>query len=178
MNSVLRNLAVWFVLGSLLIYVFNNIENSGVTEQISYSQFKEEVLSDRVAKVVYKGDQMTITGERLDGSKFETTHPIFKKDEAVDNAIQDNGIIAVYEKIEQPSIWSQLLVGAFPIILLLGIFFFFMRQMQGGMSGKGGPMSFGKSKAKLMEGGKVKTTLKMWLGVKKLSKTSKNLLIF
>ena len=114
MNSVLRNLAVWFVLGSLLIYVFNNIENSGVREQISYSQFKEEVLSDRVAKVVYKGDQMTITGERLDGSKFETTHPIFKKDEAVDNAIQDNGIIAVYEKIEQPSILSQLLVGAFP----------------------------------------------------------------
>ena len=42
---------------------------------------------------------MTITGERLDGSRFETTHPIFKKDEAVDNAIQDNGIIAVYEKI-------------------------------------------------------------------------------
>ena len=160
MNSVLRNLAVWFVLGSLLIYVFNNIENSGATEQISYSQFKEEVLSDRIAKVVYKGDQMTITGERLDGSRFETTHPIFKKDEAVDNAIQDNGIIAVYEKIEQPSIWSQLLVGAFPIILLLGIFFFFMRQMQGGMGGKGGPMSFGKSKAKLMEGGKVKTTFK------------------
>ena len=126
MNSVLRNLAVWFVLGSVLIYVFNNIENSGVREQISYSQFKEEVLSDRVAKVVYKGDQMTITGERLDGSKFETTHPIFKKDEVVDNAIQDNGIIAVYEKIEQPSILSQLLVGAFPIILLLGIFFFFI----------------------------------------------------
>ena len=103
---------------------------------------------------------MTITGDRLDGSKFETIHPIFKKDEVVDRAIEENGIISVYEKIEQPSIWSQLLVGAFPIILLLGIFFFFMRQMQGGMSGKGGPMSFGKSKAKLMEGGKVKTTFK------------------
>ena len=160
MNSVLRNLVVWFVLGSLLIYVFNNIENTGAREQISYSQFKEEVLSDRIAKVVYKGDQMTIIGDRLDGSKFETTHPIFKKDEAVDNAIEDNGVIAVYEKIEQPSVLSQLLVGAFPILLLLGIFFFFMRQMQGGMSGKGGPMSFGKSKAKLMEGGKVKTTFK------------------
>ena len=160
MNSVLRNLVVWFVLGSLLIYVFNNIENTGAREQISYSQFKEEVLSDRIAKVVYKGDQMTIIGDRLDGSKFETTHPIFKKDEAVDNAIENNGVIAVYEKIEQPSVLSQLLVGAFPILLLLGIFFFFMRQMQGGMSGKGGPMSFGKSKAKLMEGGKVKTTFK------------------
>ena len=160
MNSVLRNLVVWFVLGSLLIYVFNNIENTGAREQISYSQFKEEVLSDRIAKVVYKGDQMTIIGDRLDGSKFETTHPIFKKDEAVDNAIEDNGVIAVYEKIEQPSVLSQLLVGAFPILLLLAIFFFFMRQMQGGMSGKGGPMSFGKSKAKLMEGGNVKTTFK------------------
>ena len=160
MNSLMRNLVVWVVLGTLMIYVFNNIENSSAREQISYSQFKQEVLSDRIAKVVYKGDQMTIIGDRLDGTKFETTHPIFKKDEAVDNAIEENGVIAVYEKVEQPSIFSQLLVGAFPIILLLAIFFFFMRQMQGGMSGKGGPMSFGRSKAKLMEGGKVKTTFK------------------
>ena len=157
MNSIFRNILVWIVLGSLLIYVFDNIESSTAREQISYSQFKEEILSDRIAKVIFQGDQMTITGDRLDGSKFETVHPIYKKDDAVDRAIEENGIIAVYEKIEQPSIWSQLLVGAFPIILLLGIFFFFMRQMQGGMSGKGGPMSFGKSKAKLMEGGKVKT---------------------
>ena len=160
MNSFMRNLIVWVVLGTLMIYVFNNIENSSAREQISYRQFKQEVLSDRIAKVVYKGDQMTIIGDRLDGTKFETTHPIFKKDEAVDNAIEENGVIAVYEKVEQPSIFSQLLVGAFPIILLLAIFFFFMRQMQGGMSGKGGPMSFGRSKAKLMEGGKVKTTFK------------------
>ena len=160
MSSFVRNLVVWVVLGSLMIYVFNNFENSAAREQISYSQFKQEVLSDRIAKVVYKGDQMTIIGDRLDGSKFETTHPIFKRDEVLENAIESNGIIAEYEKIEQPSIFSQLLVGAFPIILLLAIFFFFMRQMQGGISGKGGPMSFGRSKAKLMEGGKVKTTFK------------------
>ena len=160
MSSFVRNLVVWVVLGSLMVYVFNNVENSSAREQISYSQFKQEVLSDRVAKVVYKGDQMTIIGDRLDGSKFETTHPIFKKDDVLDNAIEENGVIAIYEKVEQPSIFSQLLVGAFPILLLLAIFFFFMRQMQGGMSGKGGPMSFGRSKAKLMEGGKVKTTFK------------------
>ena len=125
MNSIVRNLFVWMILGSFLIFVFNNIENSNTREQISYSQFKEEVLSDSIAKVVYKGDQMTIIGDRLDGSKFETTHPIFKKDEAVDSAIENNGVIAVYEKIEQPSILSQLLVGAFPIITsYLGIFFF------------------------------------------------------
>ena len=87
MNSIFRNILVWVVLGSLLIYVFDNIENSTAREQISYSQFKEEVLSDRIAKVVFQGDQMTITGDRLDGSKFETVHPIFKKDDAVDRAI-------------------------------------------------------------------------------------------
>jgi len=161
MNSnFLRNIMVWVIFGSLLMYVFNNLDSTNVREQISYSQFRQEVLSDRVAKVVYKGDQMTIIGDRLDGSKFETNYPIFKRDDSLDKAIQENGVIAVYEKVEQPSIWSQLLVGAFPILLLLGIFFFFMRQMQGGMSGKGGPMSFGKSKAKLMEGGKVKTNFK------------------
>ena len=99
MNSIFRNLFVWMILGSFLIFVFNNIENSNTREQISYSQFKEEILSDSIAKVVYKGDQMTIVGDRLDGSKFETTHPIFKKDEAVDAAIEDNGVIAVFENI-------------------------------------------------------------------------------
>ena len=84
MSSFIRNLVVWVVLGSLMIFVFNNIENSSAREQISYSQFKQEVLSDRVAKIVYKGDQMTITGDRLDGSKFETTHPIFKRDEVLE----------------------------------------------------------------------------------------------
>ena len=66
MSSFVRNLVVWVVLGSLMIYVFNNFENSAAREQISYSQFKQEVLSDRIAKVVYKGDQMTIIGDRLD----------------------------------------------------------------------------------------------------------------
>ena len=160
MNSVLKNALVWVVLGSALIFIFNNIDNSTTAkrEMVSYSQFKQEVLSDNIASITYKGDQMTIFGERLDGSRFETRHPIYKRDESVDLAIEEHGVVTIFETVEQPSIWAQLLVGAFPILLLLGIFFFFMRQMQGGMSGKGGPMSFGKSKAKLMEGGKVTTT--------------------
>ena len=160
MNSVFKNALVWVLLGSTLIFIFNNVENASASkrEMISYSQFKQEALSDRIAKVTYKGDQMTIFGERLDGTRFETRHPIYKRDESVDNAIEEHGVITVFESVEQPSLWSQLLVGAFPILLLLGIFFFFMRQMQGGMSGRGGPMAFGKSKAKLMEGGKVTTT--------------------
>jgi cell division protease FtsH len=160
MNSVFKNALVWVVLGSVLIFIFNTIESTSASkrEMINYSQFKQEVLSDRMVSITYKGDQMTIFGERLDGTRVETRHPIYKRDEAVDAAIEELGVTTVFESVEQPSIWSQLLVGAFPILLLLGIFFFFMRQMQGGMSGRGGPMAFGKSKAKLMEGGKVTTT--------------------
>ena len=160
MNDFLKNIFVWLVLGSIIFLVFNNVETTAPRETISYSQFKQEVLSDRVSEVTYKGDQMTIFGQRLDGSKFKTNHPIYKSDPVLDAALQENGVITSYEEVEQPSVWSQLLVGAFPILLLLAIFFFFMRQMQGSMSGRGGPMSFGKSKAKLMEGGKVKTTFK------------------
>ncbi len=162
MNNLLRNALVWIVLGASLIFLFNNIEesNSNRREQISYSQFRQEVIGDRIAEVTFKGDQMTIHGQRLDGTRFETRHPIYKRDEVVDSALSDNGVITVFESAEEPSIWSQLLVGAFPILLLLAIFFFFMRQMQGGVSGRGGPMAFGKSKAKLMEGGKVSTTFK------------------
>ena len=160
MSSFIRNLVVWVILGSLMFYVFNNIENSSAREQISYSQFKQELLSDKIIKVVYKGDQMTIIGDRLDGSKFETTHPIFKKDEAVDNAIEEHGVIAVYEKVEQPSYFFSIACRRIPYNLTFSNILLFARQMQGGISGKGGPMSFGRSKAKLMEGGKVKTTFK------------------
>ena len=162
MSNFLRNVLVWVILGTSLIFLFNSIDQSSSNrrDQISYSQFRQEVLSDRVSEVIYKGDQMTIHGQRLDGTRFETRHPIYKRDEAVDNALSEHGVVTTFESVDEPSIWSQLLVGAFPILLLLAIFFFFMRQMQGGVSGRGGPMAFGRSKAKLMEGGKVTTTFK------------------
>ncbi|MEG2914528.1 MAG: ATP-dependent zinc metalloprotease FtsH, partial [Pseudomonas sp.] len=83
-------------------------------------------------------------------------------------AIQDNGLIGdlvdnhvVVEgkQPEQQSIWTQLLVASFPILVIIAVFMFFMRQMQGGAGGKGGPMSFGKSKARLLSEDQVKTTL-------------------
>ena len=181
MNSIFKNAIVWLLLGSALVFIFSTVENatSSNREMINYSQFKEEVLGDRVASITYKGDQMTIFGERLnDGSRFETRHPIYKRDELVDAAIEEHGVVTVFESVEQPSILSQLLVGAFPILLLLGIFFFFMRQMQGGMSGRGGPMAFGKSKAKLMEGGKVTTTFEDVAGCEEAKQDVQELIDF
>ena len=78
MNSIFKNAIVWLLLGSALVYIFNIVDNSTSSkrEMISYSQYKEEVLGNRVAKITYKGDQMTIFGERRnDGSRFETRPP-------------------------------------------------------------------------------------------------------
>ena len=103
----------------LSIFLLVSCETDQNIEQISYSQFKQEVLSDQIAKVVYDSDQMTIRGNRSDGSKFETSYPIFKIDNVVDNALKENKVTVVFKKIEQPSIFSQLVVGAFPIFLIL-----------------------------------------------------------
>ena len=104
MNDFLKNIFVWLVLGSIIFFVFNSVEPTSPRETISYSQFKQEVLSDRVAEVTYKGDQMTIFGQRLDGSKFKTNHPIYKSDPVLDAALQDNGVITSYEEVQQPSL--------------------------------------------------------------------------
>jgi cell division protease FtsH len=71
----------------------------------------------------------------------------------------DNHVVVEGKQPEQQSIWTQLLVASFPILVIIAVFMFFMRQMQGGAGGKGGPMSFGKSKARLLSEDQVKTTL-------------------
>lgn len=103
----------------LSIFLLVSCETDQNIEQISYSQFKQEVLSEQIAKVVYDSDQMTIRGVRRDGSKFETTHPILKKDYDLDNALKENKVLVVFEEIKQPSVFSQWMVAAFPIILIL-----------------------------------------------------------
>ena len=98
MSNFLRNVLVWVILGTSLIFLFNSIDQSSSNrrDQISYSQFRQEVLSDRVSEVIYKGDQMTIHGQRLDGTRFETRHPMYKRDEAVDNALSEHGVVTTF----------------------------------------------------------------------------------
>ena len=80
MSSTFRNLVVWVILGSVLIYVFNNLNSSSSRDQISYSEFQREVFSDNVQRLTYKGDQQTIIGTRLDGTTFETIQSLYKFD--------------------------------------------------------------------------------------------------
>src|SRR6056300_385834 len=157
MKNIGRNLFFWLIAGTLLFMMLDNYSTARVDEQLTYSEFKQEIQSKKVKSIVYKGDQMTVEGERFNGTKFTTKKPVYVTDNDLDESLRAADVAVEYEALDKPSIWSQLLVGAFPLLLLLGIFFLFMRQMQGGVGGKGGPMTFGRSKAKLLDGGHVKT---------------------
>ena len=161
MNDLAKNLIVWLILAAILMSVFNSFSPKPEDSSIDYSAFVNEVRNDRVSEVLIA--DLIIYGERNDGSKFKSVRPNIQDPKLMDDLVNHNVKVAGKER-EEPSLISQLFVAAFPILLILGIFVFFMRQMQGG-GGKGGPMSFGKSKAKLLTGDQINTTFADVAGV-------------
>ena len=156
MSGLLKNILMWLFIAVTMFTVFSNFSSDSKQEVISYSEFLAQVESDQVLSVEFKNDNYTINGKTVNGKNFETVKPPFLQDD-LSEKLRDHRVTVIGEKPEQQSILKQLLVASFPILIILAVFIFFMRQMQGGLSGKSGPMSFGKSKAKLLEGGKVKT---------------------
>ncbi len=102
-------------------------------------------------------DGYVITGKRQDGDTFKTIRPAIQDNGLIGDLVNNN-VVVEGKQPEQQSIWTQLLVASFPILVIIAVFMFFMRQMQGGGGGRGGPMSFGKSKARLLSEDQVKTT--------------------
>ncbi|RNL59725.1 ATP-dependent zinc metalloprotease FtsH [Zhongshania marina] len=163
MNDMAKNLLLWLVIAAVLLTVFNNFSVQSPTEQLNYSQFITEVQNERVRKVVIDG--LVISGERNDNSRFESVRPLLDDPKLIDDLLQHN-VVVEGTKPERQSLWTQLLVASFPILIILAIFMFFMRQMQGGAGGgKGGPMAFGKSKARLLSEDQIKTTFADVAGV-------------
>ncbi|MEH6642034.1 MULTISPECIES: ATP-dependent zinc metalloprotease FtsH [Halomonadaceae] len=156
MNDMAKNLILWLVIAAVLLTVFNNFSTESAPQNTNYSQFVQQVQNQQVRSVTIDG--YTISGERTDGSQFQTIRPSAEDPKLMDDLLSNN-VTVVGKEPEQQSIWTRLLIASFPILLILGIFMFFMRQMQGGAGGgKGGPMSFGKSKAKLLSQDQIKTT--------------------
>ncbi|MDL4861038.1 ATP-dependent zinc metalloprotease FtsH [Halomonas elongata] len=155
MNDMAKNLILWLVIAAVLLTVFNNFSVDNAPQTMNYSQFVQQVQNERVESVTIDG--YTITGKRTDGSQFQTIRPAAEDPKLMDDLLAHN-VTVVGKEPEQQSLWTRLLIASFPILLILAIFIFFMRQMQGGGSGKGGPMSFGKSKAKLLSQDQIKTT--------------------
>ena len=156
MSELVKNILMWLFIAVTMFTVFSNFSSDSKQEVISYSEFLAQVESDQVLSVEFQNDNYTINGKTVNGKNFETVKPPFLQDD-LSEILKDHRVSVIGEKPEQQSILKQLLVASFPILIILAVFIFFMRQMQGGISGKSGPMSFGRSKAKMLEGGKVKT---------------------
>ncbi|WXL26932.1 ATP-dependent zinc metalloprotease FtsH [Ectopseudomonas mendocina] len=150
-----KNLVLWLIIAAVLVTVMNNFSSSGESNKLNYSEFIQQVQTGSVKRVTVDG--FIISGTRVDGSAFETVRPAIQ-DNGLIKDLMDNNVEIVGKQPEQQSIWTQLLVASFPILVIIAVFMFFMRQMQGGAGGKGGPMSFGKSKARLLSEDQVKTT--------------------
>ncbi len=150
-----KNLVLWLIIAAVLVTVMNNFSSKSESHRLNYSEFIEQVKQGEVKQVTIDG--YVISGITMAGKPFETIRPM--EDKGLIGDLLDNSVTIIGKQPEQQSIWTQLLVASFPILVIIAVFMFFMRQMQGGAGGKGGPMSFGKSKARLLSEDQVKTTL-------------------
>ncbi|MBI3145568.1 MAG: ATP-dependent metallopeptidase FtsH/Yme1/Tma family protein, partial [Pseudogulbenkiania sp.] len=150
MNNIGKNIAIWVIIGLVLMTVFNQFNKRQDTQnQIEYSQFISDVESGKVQSLSIEGHPLRgqwLKGKRADGSSFMTYAPY--DPQLVDDLIKNNVRFSAKPE-EEPSMLMSLFISWFPMLLLIGVWIFFMRQMQGG--GKGGAFSFGKSKARMLD---------------------------
>ncbi len=169
-----KNLVLWLIIAAVLLMVFQNFTPTPSGQQVNYSQFVQMVQEGQVRQVTIDG--LKIHGTSGDNSRFETIRPQVPDNKLMDDLLA-NDVEIVGKEPERQSIWTQLLVAAFPILIIIALFVFFMRQMQGGGGGKG-PMSFGKSKARLMSEDQIKTTFADVAGVDEAKEDVKEIVDF
>jgi len=147
---MVKNLVLWVVIAVVLMSVFNNFgsRSTRTDSAVSYSHFLESVKAGQVQRVVI--DDHSIVGKMHSGEKFKTYAP---DDIHLVDDLLSNGVEVKAKPPEEPSMLMTLLVSFGPILLLIAVWVFFMRQMQGGggAGGRGGPMGFGKSKARMLD---------------------------
>ncbi len=161
MNSNFRNFAIWLVILFMLMGLFQVFQSStrsvSVTE-MAYSEFISSVDAGTVAQVTIVDNK--VVGNLRDGSRFETIIP---QGAEIVNRLERQGVVISAADQEASPFWSILLSSWLPFLVIIGVWFFFIRQMQGG--GRGGAMGFGKSKAKMMTESQIKVTFEDVAGV-------------
>jgi len=145
LNNLIKNVAIWLVIALVLMTVFNQFSaRQQQNTSVEYSQFIEEVKQGNVAKVTIEG--RVLKGVKSNGAKFTTYSP---SDPWLVSDLLKAGVIIEAKPEEEPSLLMNIFVSWFPMLLLIGVWIFFMRQMQGG--GRGGAFSFGKSRARMLD---------------------------
>jgi len=149
-NQWMSKIAIWLVIGLVLMVVFKRFDGPQAPgKQVGYSDFLEDVRSKRVKNVtIQEGPgNVDITAEMNDGTRIRTTGTYL--DRGLSGDLIANGVKFDVRPREEGSLLQSLLISWGPMLLLIGVWIYFMRQMQGG--GKGGAFSFGKSKARMLD---------------------------
>ncbi len=148
MNNLVKNLAIWLVIGIVLMTVFNQFNNrQSSPNTMEYSQFMEEAKAGRVAKVLVDGRTLRATTQ--DGKPVTVYTPGAQDLWMVSDLMRYGVKVVASKPEEEQSFLMNIFVSWFPMLLLIGVWVFFMRQMQGG--GRGGAFSFGKSRARMLD---------------------------
>jgi cell division protease FtsH len=162
LNDISKNLLLWVLVLLVVVSLFRSLGSNEPASNMSYSDFLTAVRDDRVRSVLVEDE--TISGVMADGTEFKTLRPSILDLKLMDDFYNHNVSVEA-KKTERPGFFSNLLISIAPVLIILAIFWFFMRQMQGGAGGKGGPMSFGRSKARLLGEDQIKTTFADVAGV-------------
>ncbi|MGQ0502819.1 MAG: ATP-dependent zinc metalloprotease FtsH [Panacagrimonas sp.] len=175
MNDLAKNLLLWVVILVVLITVFQSFANRGPGQQsVAYSDFLEQVKQGQVAEVRIAGD--SIEGQLKGGTRFETISPETDNRSMVGTLIEHD--VKFTGEMPKGTPWPlQLLFNAFPILLLIAVWVYFMRQMQGGGGGRGA-MGFGKSRARMLNADQVKITFNDVAGVEEAKQEVSELVDF
>ena len=176
MSDIIKNLVIWTVIAVVIMSLFSGISGrNNAADEYTYSEFMQQVQTGQVDEVTISG--IEIAGTLKSGQSFITYSP------ETDNSALVGELLNSKVKIsgqapEKQSFLAQIFIHWFPFLLLIGVWIFFMRQMQGGAGGGRGAMSFGKSKAKLMNEDQVKVTFKDVAGVEEAKEEVKELVDF
>ena len=175
MNDLAKNIVLWVVIAVVLLTVFNSFGTGprGV-QDVPYSNFLERVEEGAVREVVFEGDK--ISGSLSNGERFVTYNPE-TDNKALIGDLKDAGVSFRASPPQRQSFLMQLFISSFPILLLIGVWIYFMRQMQGGAGGRGA-MSFGKSRARLLGEDQVSVTFADVAGVEEAKEEVREIVDF
>jgi len=156
MNKFFKNAMVWIVIAVVMLTVFQSFTPNSIRQQtLDYSTFIELVKTGNVSEVIFEDN--VIKAKRLNGDRFITYNPE-TDNTALIGELSKSGVRISATPPKGQGIFISLLINSFPVILLIAVWIYFMRQMQGGVGGGGGAMTFGKSRARLMGENQVDVT--------------------
>ena len=161
MSDMGKNIVLWLIILAVMLTVFSNFNVNEPVQPVMYSEFIESVERGEVVEATIQGDKIIATDRS--GNRYTVVGST--KDPQLVGQLLERNVAFKFVEEEGPNFWSQLFLASFPILIILAVAMFFMRQMQGGGSGRGGPMAFGRSKAKLLSEDQIKTTFADVAGV-------------